>query len=139
MADGGETSSDGGGTAVPAISFSPNKGGEKPKDKEKTRVSKTSAILWHAHQNDPNAVRRHLKEDRSLVNARDYDYRTPLHVASLHGWVDVAKCLIEYGADVNAQDRWKNTVCFCFFLFSYIQCFLFMCWVHVSALFNAME
>ncbi|MFS7933326.1 putative ankyrin repeat-containing domain superfamily [Helianthus anomalus] len=25
-------------------------------------------------------------------------------------WIDVAKCLIEYGADVNAQDRWKNTV-----------------------------
>jgi ankyrin repeat protein len=31
-------------------------------------------------------------------------------VASLHGWIDVAKCLIEFGADVNAQDRWKNTV-----------------------------
>ncbi|CAO2828745.1 unnamed protein product [Amaranthus hypochondriacus] len=106
MADGGETSSDGGGTAH---QNDPNKGGEKPKDKEKTRVSKTSAILWHAHQNDPNAVRRLLQEDRSLVNARDYDYRTPLHVASLHGWIDVAKCLIEYGADVNAQDRWKNT------------------------------
>jgi hypothetical protein len=31
-------------------------------------------------------------------------------VASLQGWIDVAKCLIEFGADVNAQDRWKNTV-----------------------------
>ncbi|KAG4165419.1 hypothetical protein ERO13_A13G085100v2 [Gossypium hirsutum] len=79
------------------------------KKKEKARVSRTSMILWHAHQNDAGAVRKLLEEDRALVNARDYDSRTPLHVASLHGWIDVAKCLLEYGADVNAQDRWKNT------------------------------
>ncbi|XAR65222.1 Dual-specificity kinase [Bertholletia excelsa] len=79
------------------------------KKKEKARVSRTSMILWHAHQNDAAAVKKLLDEDRSLVHARDYDNRTPLHVASLHGWIDVAKCLIEYGADVNAQDRWKNT------------------------------
>ncbi|KAJ1423678.1 Serine-threonine/tyrosine-protein kinase, catalytic domain [Sesbania bispinosa] len=79
------------------------------KEKEKARVSRTSLILWHAHQNDSAGVRKLLEEDPSLVNARDYDNRTPLHVASLHGWLDVAKCLIEFGADVNAQDRWKNT------------------------------
>lgn len=80
------------------------------KKRDKAKVSRTSLILWHAHQNDAVAVRKLLEEDRSLVQARDYDNRTPLHVASLHGWIDVAKCLIEYGADVNAQDRWKNTV-----------------------------
>ncbi|GMI87409.1 VH1-interacting kinase [Hibiscus trionum] len=79
------------------------------KKKEKARVSRTSMILWHAHQNDIGAVRKLLEEDESLVHARDYDNRTPLHVASLHGWIDVAKCLLEHGADVNAQDRWKNT------------------------------
>ncbi|KAK8699739.1 hypothetical protein V6N13_115819 [Hibiscus sabdariffa] len=79
------------------------------KKKEKARVSRTSMILWHAHQNDIGAVRKLLEEDGSLVHARDYDNRTPLHVASLHGWIDVAKCLLENGADVNAQDRWKNT------------------------------
>lgn len=83
---------------------------DKEKEKEKQRVSRTSLILWHAHQNDAAAVRKLLQEDPSLVTARDYDNRTPLHVASLHGWIDVAKCLIEFGADVNAQDRWKNTV-----------------------------
>lgn len=85
---------------------------DKDKQKEKARVSRTSLILWHAHHNDAVAVRKLLEEDRGLVQARDYDNRTPLHVASLHGWIDVAKCLIEYGADVNAQDRWKNTVIF---------------------------
>ncbi|KAL6534786.1 hypothetical protein OROGR_013461 [Orobanche gracilis] len=82
---------------------------ERVKKKEKTRVSRTSLILWHAHQNDTAAVRKLLQEERSLVHARDYDDRTPLHVASIHGWIDVAKCLLEYDADVNSQDRWKNT------------------------------
>ncbi|KAK7400890.1 hypothetical protein VNO78_12199 [Psophocarpus tetragonolobus] len=82
---------------------------DKEKEKEKQRVSRTSLILWHAHQNDAASVRKLLQEDPSLVKARDYDNRTPLHVASLHGWIDVAACLIEFGADVNAQDRWRNT------------------------------
>ncbi|ONK75419.1 uncharacterized protein A4U43_C03F16650 [Asparagus officinalis] len=88
-------------------------GGSNPsladKKKEKSRVSRTSLILWHTHQNDASAVRKLLEEDKELVRARDYDSRTPLHVASLHGWIEVAKCLLEYRADVNAQDRWKNT------------------------------
>lgn len=77
---------------------------------EKERVSRTSLILWHAHQNDVSAVRKLLEEDPSLVDARDYDNRTPLHVAAIHGWVDIAKLLLQYEANVNAQDRWKNTV-----------------------------
>jgi len=108
MSDGsGESSSDNSGAEGAHAPSAPAKG---EKQKEKARVSKTSAILWHAHQNDAAAVRKLLEEDPSLVNARDYDNRTPLHVASLHGWLDVAKCLIEFGADVNAQDRWRNTV-----------------------------
>lgn len=103
------------GASSPGDSTAPCKGGagsSADKQKEKARVSRTSLILWHAHQNDAGAVRKLLEEDQSLVHARDYDNRTPLHVASLHGWIDVAKCLIEFGADVNAQDRWKNTVLF---------------------------
>ncbi|KAM3324169.1 hypothetical protein P3S67_005320 [Capsicum chacoense] len=87
-------------------------GGEptKKKKKENAKVSRTSLILWHAHQNDKASIRKLLEEDSTLVQARDYDNRTPLHVAALHGWINIAKCLIEYGADVNAQDRWSNTV-----------------------------
>lgn len=77
---------------------------------DKGLVARTSLILWHTHQNDAGAVRKLLEEDAALVNARDYDSRTPLHVAALHGWHDVAECLIANGADVNAQDRWQNTV-----------------------------
>ncbi|XP_010044474.2 integrin-linked protein kinase 1 [Eucalyptus grandis] len=112
MSSGGSSSNasgGGGGGGAPAPTPPLARAADKEKQKEKARVSRTSLILWHAHQNDVAAVRKLLEEDRSLVHARDYDNRTPLHVASLHGWIDVAKCLIEYGADVNAQDRWKNT------------------------------
>lgn len=95
-----------------AARLQPEAATEREKKKERTRVSRTSLILWHAHQNDIAAVRKLLDEDRSLVRARDYDHRTPLHVAAIHGWIDVAKCLLEHEADVNALDRWKNTVSF---------------------------
>ncbi|KAF8679194.1 hypothetical protein HU200_045962 [Digitaria exilis] len=84
-------------------------GGAKRRFDDKNVVARTSLILWHTHQNDVGAVRKLLEEDATLVNARDYDSRTPLHVAALHGWQDVAECLIANGADVNAQDRWQNT------------------------------
>lgn len=104
---GGESAGSKGSST--SASATPLKEKQKDKDKDKARVSRTSSILWHAHQNDASSVRKLLEEDHSLVHARDYDSRTPLHVASLHGWIDVAKCLIDSGADVNAQDRWKNT------------------------------
>lgn len=110
-------SSDATGT-VGKMGGTPAAGEEK--HKEKARVSRTSLILWHAHQNDAAAVRKLLEEDRSLLQARDYDNRTPLHVAALHGWIDVAKCLIEHGADINAQDRWKNTVIQSFLSFLFL-------------------
>ncbi|RWW31302.1 hypothetical protein GW17_00004076 [Ensete ventricosum] len=104
---GGEGASSGSSSGA---SSPPRAGPAGAKQRDKARVSRTSLILWHTHQNDVAAVRKLLEEDRGLVNARDYDYRTPLHVAALHGWIDVAKCLLDHGADVNAQDRWKNTV-----------------------------
>lgn len=106
----------------------------KQKEKEKSRVSRTSLILWHTHQNEAAAVRKLLEEDSDLVNAHDYDKRTPLHVAALHGLVDIAKCLIEFGADVNSQDRWKNTVrrnmstpCILVFLLDFVLCESILC------------
>ena len=73
--------------------------------KKKARVSRTFSILWHVHQNDAKAFWKLLEEDSTLVHTRDYDNHTPLH-----DWIEVAKCLIDHGANVNAQDRWKNTI-----------------------------
>ncbi|XVF23160.1 hypothetical protein REPUB_Repub13aG0013300 [Reevesia pubescens] len=42
-------------------------------------------------------------------NSRDYDHRTPLHVAASEGLYFMAKLLIEAGASVFTKDRWGNT------------------------------
>ncbi|GKV00222.1 hypothetical protein SLEP1_g12955 [Rubroshorea leprosula] len=42
-------------------------------------------------------------------NSRDYDHRTPLHVAASEGLCLMAKPLIEAGASVLTKDRWGNT------------------------------
>lgn len=42
-------------------------------------------------------------------NCRNYDRRTPLHVAASEGLHLVAGMLVEFGADLAATDRWGNT------------------------------
>ncbi|KAI3890114.1 hypothetical protein MKW92_016373 [Papaver armeniacum] len=42
-------------------------------------------------------------------NSKNYDQRTPLHVATSEGLHIVAKILIQFGADVLSEDRWGNT------------------------------
>ncbi|KAJ4960046.1 hypothetical protein NE237_019956 [Protea cynaroides] len=42
-------------------------------------------------------------------NSKDYDLRTPLHVAAVEGLYLMAKILIEAGASVFSRDRWGNT------------------------------
>ncbi|KAF6169834.1 hypothetical protein GIB67_034226 [Kingdonia uniflora] len=43
------------------------------------------------------------------VNSKDYNHRTPLHVAASEGLYLMAKLLIEFGANVFSKDRWQNT------------------------------
>jgi serine/threonine protein kinase len=47
-----------------------------------------------------------LQERPALVNFRDYDFRTPLHLAASEGHVDIVRYLIMKGARVNRSDRW---------------------------------
>ncbi|KAK9062199.1 hypothetical protein SSX86_019385 [Deinandra increscens subsp. villosa] len=42
-------------------------------------------------------------------NSKDYDFRTPLHVATSQGSYLIAKMLVEAGASVLLKDRWGNT------------------------------
>ncbi|XP_019185177.1 PREDICTED: potassium channel SKOR-like isoform X2 [Ipomoea nil] len=42
-------------------------------------------------------------------NSKDYDHRTPLHVAASQGLYSMAKLLLGAGASVFSKDRWGNT------------------------------
>ncbi|KAJ4792944.1 potassium channel protein [Rhynchospora pubera] len=42
-------------------------------------------------------------------NSKDYDHRTPLHIAAAEGLYLIAKMLIDAGASVFATDRWGTT------------------------------
>ncbi|CAK9171641.1 unnamed protein product [Ilex paraguariensis] len=42
-------------------------------------------------------------------NSKDYDHRTPLHVAASQGFYLMAKLLLDAGASVFSKDRWGNT------------------------------
>ena len=47
-----------------------------------------------------------LTEVPSLINFRDYDRRTPLHIAASEGHLEICKLLLEKGAMINRSDRW---------------------------------
>jgi serine/threonine protein kinase len=50
-----------------------------------------------------------LQDRPELVNFRDYDFRTPLHLAASEGHVDICRFLIQRGARVNRSDRWGGS------------------------------
>jgi len=50
-----------------------------------------------------------LMERPTLVNFRDYDFRTPLHLAASEGHVDICRFLVERGGRVNRSDRWGGS------------------------------
>lgn len=58
-----------------------------------------------ARKGDLKKVQALLASDPKLVNDKDGDGNTPLHVAALHGEVAVAQALIAAGADVNAKNN----------------------------------
>lgn len=47
-----------------------------------------------------------LKDRPALVNFRDYDRRTALHIAASEGHVVICHYLVKQGARVNRSDRW---------------------------------
>ncbi|PWA53533.1 Ankyrin repeat-containing protein [Artemisia annua] len=46
---------------------------------------------------------------RGVLHSKDYDFRTPLHVATARGSYVLAELLVKAGASVLSKDRWGNT------------------------------
>jgi CRP-like cAMP-binding protein len=58
---------------------------------------------------DAITLRRLLRANIN-VNAADYDRRTATHIAAAEGNLVAFKILVEFGCDLNAKDRWNNSI-----------------------------
>ncbi len=67
-----------------------------------------TSLHWAARRNRIEEVEEHLRRGRH-AEARDFQGRTPLHIAVLSGHDDVVALFIQHGADVNARDQWGIT------------------------------
>jgi ammonium transporter Rh len=65
-------------------------------------------IFRAASTNDVKGLQA-LVDAGGNVNCKDYDGRTPLHVAVSDGHKEVVMFLLSRNADPNALDRWENT------------------------------
>ena len=75
-----------------------------------TSLSWTSDNIHEAIiKGDLNAVQAILETDESLLENRNPDNLTPLLLASIHGQTEIARFLIEKGADIHAGDNENST------------------------------
>jgi uncharacterized protein len=65
-----------------------------------------SPIHDAARKGDVKKVKELLASDPKLVSDKDKNGDTPLHLAALHGQLEVAQVLIDAGADVNAKNNY---------------------------------
>lgn len=75
-------------------------------------VATSSTLLFSdpihdaARKGDVKKVKALLQSDPKLATAKDSEGDTPLHLAALHGQLEVAQALIDAGANVNAKNSY---------------------------------
>ena len=62
-----------------------------------------------ARQGNLAEVKAFLETDKKLINFKNIWGKTPLHLASDSGHLEVVKFLTENGADLNAKDNFGRT------------------------------
>lgn len=66
-------------------------------------------ILWATDEGKSDLVESILMRDITTKDSRDEDGYTPLHRAAYSNKVDIAKILLQYGANVNARTEYEWT------------------------------
>jgi len=57
----------------------------------------------------PEKLESILRDIPMMVHFRDYDRRTPLHIAASEGQLELCKLLVAKGAMINRSDRWGHS------------------------------
>lgn len=65
-------------------------------------------LLYYAKQNKIREMRKSIARGCN-INYRDYDDRTPLHLAWNYGNLEIVKYLVWHGASILALDRFNNS------------------------------
>jgi PhnB protein len=68
-------------------------------------MSDLAKLIEAVNQGELERVRAVLDANGELVNQRDESGATPLHYATLNGYREITRLLIERGADINSADR----------------------------------
>ena len=66
-------------------------------------------FLHHIALGDFQGTQQLCEDYPELVNFRDYDRRTGLHVAASEGYANLCKLLVDHGAKINRSDRWGGS------------------------------
>lgn len=66
-------------------------------------------VLWATNEGKIDIVQTILNANPNCVNTKDEDGYTPLHRACYNNNIELAKLLIQYGADMNALTDFKWT------------------------------
>lgn len=74
-------------------------------DSSSDDVAGINALMSAVANNDVNGVKFFSKAGRALINQKNFGGATALHVAAREGNTEIAKTLIENGADVNVVDN----------------------------------
>jgi hypothetical protein len=68
-----------------------------------------AAVVQAVKDGDVATVRRLLSDDPRLARATDDHLKTPLHWAAEHDHYDIARMLLDAGADLEATTSWGAT------------------------------
>ena len=74
------------------------------------KKSLAASVLCQAVFDGDTPFLERLLRANIQINASDYDKRTSAHIAAAEGNVAALRLLVELGADLTLEDRWKNTV-----------------------------
>jgi len=66
-------------------------------------------LLKACERGDISKVRQLLEADSTLVNAKDSNKKTPLHIAAEKNFAELAELLISAGADIHSEVSWGMT------------------------------